>query len=130
MNQAQLAVWQDQHGFPISDEDSLRDQIALALDFPNAELWLQQPDAGQSLCLISSPDKAVLVWQPSPEADGARSHNPAGDPAARVTFRLASGEKTEFPATWAIPKEDALRAYIHFYRTGERAEWIAWSSEI
>lgn len=130
MTRASVTTWQDQHGFPISSEESLADQVALALDFPHAELWLQQPDEGQSLCLLSSPDRAVLVWQPSPNEDGMRSHNPAGNADERVDFRLANGEKSQFPGTWAVAKEEALRAYIHFFRTGERAGWLEWSAEI
>jgi hypothetical protein len=59
-----------------------------------------------------------------------RSHNPSGNPAERIPFRMSGGQQAEFPGTWAVPKEDALRAYIHFFRTGERADWVEWSAEI
>lgn len=53
----------------------------------------------------------------------------AGDPEAVADFTCGCGIGLEYPRGWAIPKEDALGAAAHFFRTAEPADWITWSDD-
>ena len=62
---------------------------------------------------------------------GFSSRNPkyTGNPDARLTFTLSNGQEDEYPASWAVPGEDATRALEHYFLTGQRPSFIHWHDE-
>jgi hypothetical protein len=122
-------AWLDRFGIPILDEDALADILETAWVAPFAEVWLRQGADGQSLCLMSAGEVACLLWQANPNDDGQRSHNPAGDANACIPFLTGEGESVEYPGHWVVGKEEAYRAFVHFFRAGSLSGELHWSSE-
>jgi len=59
----------------------------------------------------------------------SRSPRPTGSPDARLSFTLANGQEEEYPASWAVPGEDATRALEHYFLTGQRPSFIHWHDD-
>jgi hypothetical protein len=121
--------WLDQFGVPVPDEEALAGLLEAAWEAPFAEVWLRAGDDGPSLCMLSNGELACLLWQRDPADDGRRSHNPTGDPATAVQFQTADGNAAEYPGHWAVPKEEAFHAVVHFFRTGTLSDRVTWSDQ-
>jgi hypothetical protein len=75
--------------------------------------------------------QAVLFLTGGEGEPGFSSRNPkyTGSPDARLTFTLSTGREDEYPASWAVPGEDATRALEHYFLTGQRPSFIHWHDE-
>jgi ribosome maturation factor RimP len=86
---------------------------------------------GGSLTGLFSAGRAVLFLTGGEGEPGFSSRSPryTGSPDARLTFSLSNGQEDEYPASWAVPAEDATRALEHYFLSGQRPSFIHWHDE-
>jgi len=85
----------------------------------------------ESLTGLFSGGQAVLFLTGAEGEPRFSSRNPRfkGSQDARLTFTLANGREDEYPASWAVPGEDATRALEHWFFSGQRPSFIHWHDE-
>ena len=85
----------------------------------------------ESLTGLFSGGQAVLFLTGAEGEPRFSSRNPRfkGSPDARLNFTLANGREDEYPASWAVPGEDATRALEHWFFSGQRPSFIHWHDE-
>jgi len=111
----------------VADLNSLRQLLDAARGEGLAEVVLWHQD-DRSLFVLTNRDLAWLMYLRFNGDAGFSSRNPnyAGDSKATIRYRLSNGQVDEYPASWAICKEDVFKAVEHFYLVGEKAPWIEW----
>jgi ribosome maturation factor RimP len=98
----------------------------------DAEVWARRDDG--ALCALVSHGEAVLLLDDEEGRPAYTSRGRRPDPApkpesAKLPFRRATGEVEEYPASWAVPADDAVRAVEHFLLHGQRPSFIRWHDE-
>jgi hypothetical protein len=59
---------------------------------------------------------------------GFSTRNPEyrGSLEALIEYRLANGQRDEYPAAWDISTAEAVRALEYFLIEGKMAPWLEW----
>jgi ribosome maturation factor RimP len=109
--------------------DDVRRALKDARRSDRAEVAVRREDG--SLTGLFSAGQAVLFLTGGEGEPAFSSRNPkyTGSPDARLTFTLVNGREEEYPASWAVPGEDATRALEHYFLTGQRPSFIHWHDE-
>ena len=91
-----------------------------------AEVWARREDG--ALCALVARGDAVLLLD---DEEGRPAYTSRGrkPDSAKLSFRRATGEVEEYPASWAVPADDAVRAVEHFLLHGQRPSFIHWHDE-
>jgi ribosome maturation factor RimP len=91
-----------------------------------AEVWARREDG--ALCALVARDDAVLLLD---DEEGRPAYTSRGrkPDSAKLSFRRATGELEEYPASWAVPAADAVRAVEHYLLHGQRPSFIHWHEE-
>jgi hypothetical protein len=90
------------------------------------ELWVKAGD--KALCALINGDRGWLMYLDEPGDSGFSSRNPAYDgPAdATIEYYLDNGQRDEYPASWAYPIDEVMRALEYFRREEKRAPFVEW----
>lgn len=88
-----------------------------------AAFWLCQADV-LILGLFIHGDVACLCHKPT--LSWSRNKSPGVAPDETVTFELENGERDEIPADTCVPTEQAISAFLEFYRTGRLSPILEW----
>jgi ribosome maturation factor RimP len=109
--------------------DDVRRELKDARRSDRAEVVVRREDG--SLTGLFSGGQAVLLLAGGEGEPGFSSRSPryTGSQDARLTFTLWNGQEDEYPASWAVPGEDATRALEHYFLTGQRPSFIHWHDE-
>src|SRR6266851_2746271 len=109
--------------------DDVRRALKDARKSDRAEVVVRRE--GGSLTGLFSGGQAVLFLTGGEGEPGFSSRSPryTGSQDARLTFTLSNGQEDEYPASWAVPGEDATRALEHYFLTGQRPSFIHWHDE-
>ena len=108
--------------------DDVRQVLREARKADRAEAVVRRE--GESMSALFSGGQSVLFVMTADEPGfSSRSARYAGSPEARLTFTLSNGREEEYPASWAVPGEDATRALEHYFFTGQRPSFIHWHDE-
>ncbi|HEY6968010.1 MAG TPA: Imm1 family immunity protein [Candidatus Angelobacter sp.] len=96
-----------------------------------SEVWMQQPDSWPSICALINGEAAWLMFLRFEGDAGFSTRNPdySGPPKAVIEYHLANGQRDEYPASWNITTNEALRALEHFLAEQEMAPWLQWQKE-
>ena len=92
----------------------------------NAEVWLYS-DLGSSICMLKNGSYMFLMFLEHIEDEGVVS---SGDSNTddMVEFVLANGQVDQYPKSWCIEAELALKGLAYFYfNNGIKSEYIEWS---
>lgn len=77
-------------------------------------------------------DRAWLYYWQTDEYDGYeegfRSDDPSytGEADALYPYMLDNGQVDEYPCSWTIPIDEAIRAVEYFLNGGTMAPWVHW----
>jgi ribosome maturation factor RimP len=93
-----------------------------------AEVAVRRED-GSLVALFSGGHAILFLMADGRPAFTSRSAKPAGSAEARHRFTLSNGQEDEYPASWAVPAEDATRALEHYFFTGQRPSFVHWHEE-
>jgi ribosome maturation factor RimP len=109
--------------------DDVRHALKEARRSDRAEVAVRREDG--SLTGLFSSGQAVLFLTGGEGEPAFSSRNPkyTGSHDARLTFTLVNGREEDYPASWAVPGEDATRALEHYFLTGQRPSFIHWHDE-
>ena len=109
--------------------DDVRRALKEARKSDRAEVAVRRED--ESLTGLFSAGQAVLFLTGAEGEPGftSRASRYVGSADARLTFTLSNGQEDEYPASWAVPAEDATRALEHWFFTGQRPSFIHWHDE-
>ena len=109
--------------------DDVRGALKQARRSERAEVAVRRET--ESMTGLFSGGQAVLFLTGGEGEPGFSSRSPryTGSAHARLTFTLSNGREDEYPASWAVPGEDATRALEHFFFTGQHPSFIHWHDE-
>jgi hypothetical protein len=117
----------DHSTYPIEGEQDLTQSLDRIDKSTFGELWLKRKHKGDALVIQTNSALAVLTYFGQ---DGhflySQSVAYCGDKEDETEFYCGCGTLTPLPTFLAIPKEDGLRAILHFFRTERLPEWISW----
>ena len=109
--------------------DDVRRALKDARRSERAEVAVRRED--ESLTGLFHSGQAVLFLTGGEGEPELSSRNPkyTGSPDARLIFTLSNGQEDEYPASWAVPGEDATRALEHYFLTGQSPSFVHWHDE-
>ena len=92
-----------------------------------AEIWLSQGTA-KALSLLVNRDLAWIMYLVNIDEQCWHSveSRSSGASDATLEFVLANGQRDEYPASWAVPTEQALSALECFFLRQERSPALSW----
>jgi len=96
-----------------------------------AEIWLQDTADSPSICALINGEAAWLMFSRYEGDAGFSTRNPkyAGPPKDKIKYHLANGQRDEYPASWNITTNEAMRALEYFFLKEEMAPWLTWHEE-
>jgi hypothetical protein len=94
------------------------------------ELWASTPD-DQSLSALINGDIGFLMYLRERGDAGFSSRNPrySGPADALLDYGLDNGQRSRYPAAWALPVTEVQRAFEHFIAHAEPAPWLTWHND-
>jgi hypothetical protein len=137
------------HTSPIDSVAELRQKLAHFASEQFREIWLNIEPGGPRLCALMNTNIGWLMYLRHDQGDsGFSSRNPmfdesdatlsglafdgwfAGDRVPVITYRLSNGQKDDFPACWALPEPDIMRALEYFVQhEGRRPPFVRWHDD-
>jgi ribosomal protein L7/L12 len=113
------------------------------------EIWLSIEQGGPSLCALMNTNVGWLMYLRHDQGDsGFSSRNPmynesdgtlsglafdgrfGRDRVPVITYRLSNGQEDDFPASWALPESDIMRALEYFVQhEGRRSPFVRWHDD-
>jgi hypothetical protein len=118
------------HHYAIQNAEELERHFERVQGAHYAEIWLQR-DSGQSLGVLINRNRAVLVYGRFEGDPGFSSRTSLEESEAeeRVEFILSNGQCADYPASWTVSTEAALRAIVYLFTHGQPAPWITWHDD-
>lgn len=107
----------------------IRQEFARARTSPR-DLWFENEE-GKILNAFVNGDRAWLMYRRD-DADASfssRDPDSVGPKEALLPYILGNGQQDEYPVSWTIAIDEAMRAVVYFFRTGEKAPWVIWHDD-
>jgi len=113
--------------YEVSQQQELK-QLLSNVSSPFVEVWLNSPDRWPTLCALIHARSAWLMYLRCEGDSGFSTRNPEyrGSPEAVIEYRLANGQRDEYPAAWDISTAEAVRALEYFLIEEKMAPWLEW----
>ena len=118
----------------ISNDDKIqlqliRQRFSTARTSP-CDLQFERED-GRVLNAFVHSDRAWLLFRYDKGDAGFSTRDPdyVGPEDAMLTYTLENGQQDEYPTSWTIPIEEAIRVVQYFSRTGDKATWLLWHND-
>jgi hypothetical protein len=95
------------------------------------EIWISI-DRGPSLSALMNRNRGWLMYLRRDGDAGFSSRNPAFDDASStvIEYRLTNGQVDEYPASWALPEQEIIRALEYFVdHGGGRTPSVHWHDD-
>jgi hypothetical protein len=101
----------------IDDPGELQGHFAHIHRLSFAEIWMQPAESWPTICALFNADAAWLMCLRFKGDAGVSARNPndSGPPNAVIAYCLSNGQRDEYPASWDITTNEALRALTHFF---------------
>jgi hypothetical protein len=113
------------------------------------EIWVGVDSGGPRLCALMSANVGWLMYLRHEDGDtGFSSRNPMfdesdamlgglvfaglfnGEHVPVIAYRLSNGQGDEYPASWALPEADIMRALEYFVEhEGHRPPFVQWHDD-
>jgi hypothetical protein len=108
----------------------LRNELAAFAGEEFREIWLNVED-GPALCALFNGGMGWLMYLRKSGDAGFSSRNPGyrGDADAVRRYRLSNGQDDTYPASWALPEVEIIRALEHFVECQQPAPFIQWHDD-
>jgi hypothetical protein len=94
-----------------------------------SEVWVDHGPFPSLCALLNGPQGWLMYLRYDGDA-GFSSRNPAysGSPTSEIDYVLSNGQRDRYPASWAYPRSEVLRAVQTFALT-RRVENIVWFND-
>jgi len=137
------------HTSQIASVADLRRNLAPFASQQFREIWVSTVSGGPSLCAHMNTNVGCLMYLRHDQGDtGFTSRNPMYDESDTlgglafdgrygtekhvpvITYRWSNGMEEEFPASWALPESDIVRALEYFVEhEGRRPPFVEWHDD-
>lgn len=137
------------HASRIGSVAALRENLAPFASQGFREIWLSIDAGGPSLCALMNTNIGSLMYLRHDGGDpGFSSRNPMydksdamlgglaydslfnGEHVPVIAYRLSNGQRDEYPARWALPEWDIMRALEYFVQhEGRRPPFVRWHDD-
>src|SRR5579871_6190915 len=137
------------HRSQIASVADLRQRLAPFASQQFREIWLSMDAGGPSLCALMNANVGWLMYLRHDQGDsGFSSRNPMYDESdtlgglvfdgrygtvkhvSVITYRLSNGQEDDFPASWALPELDIMRALEYFIQhEHRRSPFVRWHDD-
>jgi ribosomal protein L7/L12 len=132
------------HSSRIASVAELRQKLAPFASQQFREIWLSMDGGGPSLCALMNTNVGWLMYLRHDQGDsGFSSRNPMYNESDAVQSGLAFDslfdgkhrlvieyEGNEYPASWALPESDIVRALEYFVQyEGRRSPFVRWHDD-
>jgi ribosomal protein L7/L12 len=127
----------------------LRQELAPFASQQFREIWVSVDAGGPSLAALMNTDVGWLMYLRHDDGDpGFSSRNPMYDETGAtlgglahgglfnrehvpvIAYRLSNGQEDEYPARWALPESDVMRALEYFVEhEGRRPPFVQWHDD-
>lgn len=96
-----------------------------------AEIWMQHAADSPSISALINGEAAWLMYLRFEGDAGFSTRNPnyAGPPKAKIEYYLSNGQRDEYPASWNITTNEAMRALEYYFLKEDKAPWLEWHEE-
>jgi Immunity protein Imm1 len=96
-----------------------------------AEIWMQHAPESPTISALINGEAAWLMYLRFEGDAGFSTRNPnySGPPKAKIEYYLSNGQRDEYPASWNITTNEAMRALEYFFLKEEMAPWLEWHEE-
>ncbi|MCG9599237.1 hypothetical protein L1D15_21340 [Vibrio sp. Isolate25] len=109
----------------ISSESELGVYLEEIDNVCKAEAWMYS-ESGSSICMLKNDGDMFLMYLEHPEDDGVVSVGKFKG-LENIEFELANGQVDEYPKSWCLGSESALKGLAYFYiNNGLKSEYIDW----
>jgi immunity protein Imm1 of predicted polymorphic toxin system len=117
--------------YEVTDTDELRLRLALVRRTQFSEVWLQHDDGWPAIGALINGEAAWLTYVPHEGDAGFSTRDPkyAGPHKVMTEYYLSNGQLDEYPASWNITTDEALRALEHFLEEETMAPWLTWQDD-
>jgi hypothetical protein len=133
----------------VASAAELRQELARFASQQFREIWLSMDSGGPSLAALMNTNIGWLMYLRHDDGDpGFSSRNPMydeSDPTQGglafdslfrgkhvlvIEYRLSNGQVDEYPASWALPEPNIMRALEYFVeREGRRPPFVQWHDD-
>lgn len=101
-----------------------------------AEIWLShhtdekwQDRENSAICVLVNGDLSFVVFEKE-AGNYFHSVNPLYDNTKdEIDFMLFNGQRDFYPKSFCVETLQAVKAVLHFYETGQKADWIRWEKD-
>jgi Immunity protein Imm1 len=113
--------------YEVSEQQEVK-QLLSDVSSSFVEVWLNNADGWPTLCALINANSAWLMYLRFEGDSGFSTRNPAyrSSSAAVIEYRLANGQRDEYPASWDVSTAEALRALEYFLIEEKMAPWLEW----
>lgn len=96
-----------------------------------AEIWMQHAENCPSISALINGEAAWLMYLRFEGDAGFSTRNPkyAGPEKAVIEYYLSNGQRDEYPASWNITTNEAVRALEYFFLKEDKAPWLQWHED-
>jgi hypothetical protein len=128
---------------------ALRQELAPFASQQFREIWVSVDQGGPSLCALMNTNVGWLMYLRHDDGDtGFSSRNPmfdesdamlgglvfdglvGGEHVPVIAYRLSNGQGDEYPASWALPEREIMRALEYFIEhEGRRPPFVKWHDD-
>lgn len=114
----------------IASAYQLRQALAMSAREQFREIWLNTDEDGPSLCALINGQRGWLMYLRKAGDAGFSSRNAAlDDTGDMVEYYLSNGQRDVYPASWALPVDQLLKAMVYFVEHRTRAPFIDWHDD-
>jgi len=137
------------HTSRIASVDELRQELTPFASQQFREIWVSVDPGGPRLCALMNTNLGWLMYLRHDDGDtGFSSRNPTfdksdamlsglvfdglvgGEHVPVIAYRLSNGQGDEYPASWALPEPDVMRALEYFVEhEGRRPLFVQWHDD-
>jgi len=112
---------------------ALRQEFAEASSSPSfVHTLLYTGEHGETLAVFLNQNSTWLMYRRHEDDSWLSARNPSYTGPRKQTYRYPLGNERwdEFPACGSISPDEALRVTEYFLRTGEKAPWLTWHTDL
>ena len=117
--------------YEVGELNELQVRLTQATRNQFLEIWMQHTIGCPVISALVNGDAAWLMFLRTEGDAGFSTRNPnyAGPPKAVIEYYLSNGQRDEYPASWNITTNEAMRALEYFFLKEDKAPWLEWHED-
>ena len=112
----------------LKSRDHLLSVLETSLTGDYHEIWISGHEDG-TLCIMTNPKSAFLMYLRNQGDHGFRSNNKRGDENKTQEFKLSNGQLDLYPETWLTDRERINSVLLTYFESGTMDKNVDWIEE-